>query len=188
MLNLLRSIALLAVLVVLSGCVKNQQSQYASAWTFSGSPGTHWVPSPSPNPLGPPDGNCTGGTHINGWAEFTFAGLVIPGGNVVLGIELNINYRSHTDPNTVELRKGGVAVGSKLLPTGGTQSSCGNSALVTVGDSTDLWGTSLTTADFNAGSVSVRIVQNANTVDIESVQLVVYHGSAAPSPAVVMWM
>jgi len=142
MLNALRSIALLAVLVVLSGFLTTralaQQSQYADAWTVNNNP--DWTPSPpNSNPLGSPDGNCTGGTNTNGYAEFTFLGLGIPGGDVVLGIELNINYRSHTTPNMVELRMGG-AVGSKVLPTGGTQSSCSNSALVTVGGATDLWG------------------------------------------------
>lgn len=156
-------------------------SQYASGWTASG---TDWTPMPpSMNPLGPPDAFCVGTSNAGEvWAQFTFPSFGIPAVNTIVGIEVNVNYRSVVSP-TMTLRMGGGQIGmSRMLPaTPVGPSTCNDSLVRTAGGPMDTWGAGLTPADFNsAGTVAVRLTRVTGpdmpvSIDIESVQLVVYH-------------
>ncbi len=156
-------------------------TQNASGWSVNNN--ADWTPSPpSTNPLGGPNDLCTGASTPTGsWAEFTFPGFGIPAGETVTGIEVRVNYRASTD-NTVQLTNGGSLVGTAKtdLPDAFIGASfCSSTFYVGTGGSGDLWGTSLTTADFNAGNVGFRITQNAPTVDIDAVELIAYTGVEA---------
>ena len=168
-------------------------SNYASSWTASPTsgptPGVDWFPlPPSPNPLGPPNSNCVG-TSNGGtvWAEFSFDGFGIPLANTVVGIEVNVNYGTVL-ATTLELYMGGSPIGSKTLANTPQASNCNASVIRSAGGATDMWGTSLTTGNFNsAGTVKVRLSRTTGldspvSIDIESIELVVYHQGANSPP------
>ena len=149
---------------------------FGSGWSVNNN--ADWTPfPPNTNPLGAPNHLCTGASTPTGsWAEFTFAGFSIPGGDVVTGIEVRVNYLSASGSNTVQLTDDGSLTGnSKTVASVSAQSFCSNTAWVSAGGAADLWGTTLTTADFNAGTVGFRLTQNANTVDLDAVELIVHH-------------
>jgi len=148
---------------------------FATGWTVDNN--ANWTPfPPNTNPLGAADNACTGGTA--GWAEFTFPALAIPGGDSLDGITVNIKYRSAA-AQTVQLKNSGSNVGSTQntpIETSGP-SNCGGTAWNGVGGAADTWGTSLTVADFNAGTVSVRITFTSTTLEIDAIELVVTHSA-----------
>ncbi len=181
---------MLALILMLSGFVATsasaQFSDYASAWTGSG---TDWFPLPpgSPNPLGPPNATCVGTTNApTVWAQFSFPSLGIPGGDTVVGIEVNVNYGSVIAPSMQLYLSGSPTGSTRTLPATPQINTCGGSVIRTAGGMADLWGTSLTPADFNsAGTVQVRLTRttagpdNPVSIDIESIQLVVYTSSGS---------
>ena len=188
MMNTLRSITLLAVLVVLGGFITTAaliatSANFASSWSVNNN--ADWTPfPPSANPLGPADNNCTGASTPTGsWAEFTFPAYSIPGGDVLQGIEVRVNYRSSAT-NTAQLTKSGSLVGStRTVPMAFVgPSGCSSTFWVSAGGASDLWGAGLTVADFNAGIVGFRLTQNANTIDLDAVEIIVHHGPANSNP------
>lgn len=159
------------------------QSQFASSWAVNNN--ADWTPfPPNTNPLGPPNDFCTGtSTPTGDWADFSFPAFSIPGGEIVNGVEVRFKYLSQSGSNTAQLKSGGSLVGAtRTVPQAVGTSSCDNTFFVSAGGVGDLWGTGLTAADFNAGSVAVRITQNANTVDIDAVELVVHFGPVNSPP------
>ncbi|HEX6200023.1 MAG TPA: PKD domain-containing protein [Thermoanaerobaculia bacterium] len=159
------------------------QAQFASSWAVNNN--ADWTPfPPNPNPLGPPNDFCTGtSTPTGDWADFSFPAFSIPGGETVNGVEVRFKYLSQSGSNTAQLKSGGSLVGAtRTVPQAVGTASCDHTFFVSAGGMGDLWGTGLTTADFNAGTVSVRITQNANTVDIDAVELVVHYGPVNSPP------
>ena len=158
-------------------------SLYASGWTVNNN--ADWTPfPPATNPLGAPDVVCVDvSTPTGSWAEFTFGGFGIPGGDTVTGIEVRVNYVSISSGNTVQLTNGGSLVGSsKSVAQVTGVAACSSAMWVSAGGAGDLWGTSLTTADFNAGNVGFRLTQNSNTIGLDAVEIIVHHGGANPAP------
>ena len=157
------------------------QGQYASGWSVNSI--ADWTPfPPSSHPLGAPDNNCVGGTTGMAWAEFTFPAFSLPASGVVTGIEISVNYRS-SGTHFVQLGNGGSLIGAqKTLPSSNVPSFCSSTAIVTAGGAADLWGTSLTTADFNAGTVSVRLTEGRANLDLDSIELIVHQSTASNQP------
>lgn len=131
-----------------------------------------------PNPLGPPNSNCTGGVIAGSWAHFTFPPFTLPTSATVVGILLRVKYKSPSGSNTVQLTDGGTLVGSSTsIASVSGSSGCAGTTFTSVGSDTDMWGSTLSAADVAAGAVGVRLTQNANTVDIDAVELTVYSTS-----------
>ena len=184
------SLALVAIIGLfwLSDGLALQTSKYASGWTASG---VDWTPQPSnAEPLGPPDSNCVGTTNApTVFAQFSFSSFGIPVGDTVVGIEVKVNYGTVL-ATELRLYLSGSPVGStRALGSTPQSSTCNASVIRTAGGSTDVWGTSLTAADFNsAGAVQVRLTRttagpdNPVSIDIESIQLVVHHQGANSPP------
>ena len=113
------------------------------------------------------------------YAQFTFARFGIPGGAIIEGIEVNVNYGSVVEPS-LQLYLGGSTAGSaKALGSTPPAGSCNESVIRTAGGPMDDWGAGLTVANFNSGTVSVRLTRttgldNPVSIDIESVQMVVH--------------
>ncbi len=149
-------------------------NEYASDWSVNND--ADWTPSPpSTSPLGAPDDTCAGvSTPTGSWAEFTFPALDIPTSDTINGIEVRFKYKSGST-NTAQLKNGSSLVGDTQSVSSLTGSYCSNTDWVSAGGSTDVWATSLTPADFNAGNIGVRITQDANTIDLDSVELIVHH-------------
>lgn len=155
--------------------------QYANGWSVNNN--ADWTPfPPSPNPLGPPDNNCTGGVIPGAWAEFTFGGFGLSGSDTVTGIEVSVKYRS-SGTHSLQLKNGGVNVGtSKTLAASPVASFCSSTAIVTAGGAGDTWGSGLTTADFNAGTVSVRLTEGPSNLDLDSIELIVHFTPGGDTP------
>jgi hypothetical protein len=181
--SLSKTVILLALVGVgASVSTAGTTAKFANGWSVKNN--ADWTPfPPSANPLGAPDVNCTGGSILNSWAKFTFPGFGIPGGDVVTGIQVKLKYRA-VAPNTIQLTDSGSLVGgTRMLPSFfGGDSNCASTAWTTVTGANDLWGTTLTTADFNAGNVGFRITQNSPTVSIDSVEIVVTHSPGGNQP------
>ncbi len=160
----------------------------ASAWNPSdeGNPGVDWNP-PFPNsaPLGPPDDSCVGTPITDAWINFSFPPFALPAGDTVDGIEVRIKIRTVND-DQVQLTNSGALVGNtKVVPSVFLgQANCSSTSFTpAIGGNGDLWGTSLTAADFNAGTVGFRITHTHNaTTDLDSVELTVHHGPANTPP------
>ena len=149
--------------------------QYASGWVVKNN--ADWTPfPPNSNPLGAPDDHCTGGSIPGSWAEFAFPAFSLPAGATVTGIEVRMKYLSQSGSNTLRLIKSGSLVGSNqtqaMMP--GT-ANCASTTWGGTGGDGNLWGATVTAADFNAGNIGVRLTQNANTVNIDAVELKVYY-------------
>ncbi len=162
-------------------------SRYASGWTASA---PDWTPMPpSPNPLGPPDDICVGTSNAGEvWAQFTFPSFGIPAGDTIVGIEVNVRYGSVVSP-TMRLYMGGSPIGDpRMLPDTPGIGTCAGSLIRTAGGPMDTWNAGLTPANFNAaGTVAIRLTRVTGldmprSIDIESVQLVVYHAGANSDP------
>lgn len=166
----------LALMLVPEQALAASSSAYASGWTVNND--ADWTPfPPNSNPLGAPDDFCTGtSTPAGSWAEFTFPAFSIPAYHTVTGIEVRFKYLSASGTNTARLGNNGSLVGNtRTVPSKSGSSSCNNTDWVSAGGASDLWGTSLVTADFNAGTVYVRLTQDANTIDLDSVEMIVTH-------------
>ena len=148
--------------------------QWASGWTVKNN--ADWTPfPPSANPLGAPNDTCTGGTINNSWAHFTFGAMNLPSGASIAGIEVCMKYLSPSGSNTVQLTRSGTLIGSsKTIASVSGPSNCAGSSFTGVGGDSDTWGSGATLADFNGGTIGVRLTQNANTVDLDAVELKVY--------------
>lgn len=160
------------------------QSQYANGWSVNHI--ADWNPfPPDPAPLGPPNAVCIGtSTPPGSWAQFTFPAFSIPAGDLVTGIELNLKYISQSGSHTLQLTDSGSLIGiPQTIPLVPGVSFCDNTVPTHVGGNGMLWGSSLSAADFNAGNVGFRITQNANTITMDSVELIVYHDSGATPEA-----
>ncbi|MCG8458890.1 MAG: hypothetical protein MI919_21635 [Holophagales bacterium] len=170
----------IATVLLLAGpaLAADTTSGYATSWTVNNN--ADWTPfPPSTNPLGAPNNFCTGtSTPTGSWAEFSFGNLGIPSADVVTGIQVRFKYKTASS-NTAQLYLDGSAVGNTKSVGSHTGSFCSSTAWKSVGGSSDLWGTSLTTADFNNDDVSVRLTQDANTIDLDSVEIIVTHESRA---------
>ncbi len=172
-------------------------SAWASGW--SSDTAVQWTPMPpSSNVLGPPEGFgsslCVGASSQPGQAQayFTFPAFSIPAAHVIQGVEVQFKYETE-DTHRVKLTDGGAAVGAeRSLPINSGPSTCDGTSLNKAGTPTDTWGVALTPAKFNAGSIGVWFKQRLTTVgggdpgsipvDIDAVQLIVYHGPANTAP------
>ncbi len=149
-------------------------SEYASDWSVNND--ADWTPfPPSTSPLGAPDDSCAGvSTPTGSWAEFTFPALDIPTSDTINGIEVRFKYKSGST-NTAQLTDGSSLIGEPQTVSALTGSNCSSTDWVSAGGSSDVWTTSLTPSDFNSGTIGVRITQDANTIDLDSVELIVHH-------------
>ena len=78
----------------------------------------------------------------------------------------------------MQLTDGGTLVGSSTsIASVSGSSGCAGTTFTSAGRNTDMWGSTLCAADFAAGAVGVRLTQNANTVDIDAVELTVHSTS-----------
>jgi len=154
------------------------ETQHASAWSVNNN--ADWTPfPPSANPLGVSDNNCTGASTPSGsWAEFIFPAFSIAGTATITGIQVKVKYRSGGS-NTVQLTKSGMGLvgDARTLSALSAQAFCSSTAFVSVGVDGETWNAGLTQTDFNAGNVGIRLTQNANTVDIDAVELTVFYAS-----------
>jgi len=179
------SALLVASLGAASSALGASQAQWASSWVVNHD--ADWTPYPShangSNPLGPPNDFCTGsGGPPPTWAEFSFPAFSVPGGETITGIEVRFKYLSQSAANVAQLKNGGSFVGAtRVAPLADGPAFCTSTFFVSSGGPGDLWGTSLTPADFNAGTVAVRLTKNANTLDLDALELVVYYGNEAPT-------
>ncbi len=151
------------------------EAHYASGWTVKNN--ADWTPPPpSGNPLGPPNDTCTGGTIANSWARFTFPAANLPPGATVTGVEVRLKYLSPSGSNTVQLTRGGAPVGaSKTVASVSGASNCAATTFTGVGGDGDTWGSGVSAADVNAGDIGVQLTQNANTVDLDAIELKVFY-------------
>ncbi|NND31121.1 MAG: HYR domain-containing protein [Saprospiraceae bacterium] len=164
---------------------QSSESKFASSWSDPNPP--NWTPQPNNgNVLGPPDGNCTGTSNagtIEAIFNFPAFSVIAP----IVGVEVVVRYGSVVSP-TLQLRNSGSEVGStRVLPNTPSTGSCNESVARTAGADNDLWGTTLTAADFNAGTVGVRLTRvtgldNPISIDIESVELIVYYTGGNSDP------
>ena len=174
--------ALLALLPLPSSALS--QSQFASSWAVNSD--ADWVPYPShangAQPLGAPNDLCATSSIPTAWAEWTFPAFTIPGGEVITGIEFRIKYYA-SFANTAQLKLGGALVGAtRSIPLYNSgMNNCSNTVWRSAGGAGDVWGTALTAADFNAGNVRVRFTNDSPTVDLDSVELIVYYGNSPPT-------
>ncbi len=168
-------------------------AQYASQW--SSTTPTLWTPTPpSTDVLGAPDSLCVAADSTGGAvASFTFAPFTIPAGEVLYGLEVDVDYATD-GVHAIQLTDGGVPAGDeKALGANPGAGGCAATSVATVGGAYDKWGvTGLTVADFNDGQIGVRIVQGSDPIDIDSVEMIVHHGepptptptaTATPTPA-----
>jgi len=157
--------------------VKLSEAHYASGWSVNNN--ADWTPfPPNANPLGPPNDACTGGVIVGSWAHFTFPQFGLPAGSTVTGIMVRFKYLSQSGSNTVQLTNGGTLVGnSKPIASVAGPSRCSSTKFTSVGGDGDTWGTNFAVAAVNAAAVGVRITQNANTVDIDAVELTVCYST-----------
>ena len=177
LLLILLLILIILILIWLSSRsgASSSEAQFASGWSVKND--ADWTPyPPSNNPLGPPDSSCTGGVIAGSWAHFEFPAFGVPAGSSVTGVLARVKYLSQSGTNTVQLTDGGSLVGSaKTLPAVMGESRCSATTFTSVGADGDTWGSSLGASDFASGGVGLRLTQNANTVDIDALELTVFY-------------
>ncbi|MCB0670004.1 MAG: HYR domain-containing protein, partial [Saprospiraceae bacterium] len=161
------------------------ESQYASNW--SDPSGVNWTPAaPSSNVLGPPNSSCVG-TSNSGLIEAYFTFPAFSTTDPIVGIEFNVNYGCVINC-TMQLTNGGTLIGNtRVLPSTPPAGSCNASQVRTSGGPMDLWGATISATALNSGNIGVRLsrmtgLDNPVSMDIESVQMVVYFGSANSDP------
>ena len=156
---------------------KSSEAHYASGWSVKNN--ADWTPfPPNGNPVGPPDSTCTGGVIAGSWAHFTFPSFNLPSSATVTGIMVRFKYKSPSGSNTVQLTNSDALVGnSKPIASVSGSARCSSTTFTGVGGDADTWGSNAAAADFNAGAVGVRLTQNANTVDIDAVELTVWYST-----------
>ena len=190
-------LALAAGLLAASPAAAATSSAFASGWSSPNA--VQWFPlPPSGNVLGPPEGTgsslCVGASSQPGGAiaYFTFPAFSIPGSDVIQGVEVRMKYETDDD-HQVKLTEGVAETGlERTMPDSPGASTCDGTSFKTAGTPTDTWGVVLTPAKFNAGTIGVWFKQRLTTVgggdpgsltvDIDAVELVVYHGPANTPP------
>ncbi len=170
-----------------------EQALFVSSWTGSG--GGQWVPSTgSANAHGPSDSFCIAASSQPGGAEafFSFPNFSIPAGDSIDGVEVIVDYET-VGEQIIRLTDGGALTGTQMvLPANDGPNTCDGTSFESVGGATELWGTTFTPADFNNGDIGVYIKQKvittssgdpgSTTIDIDSVQLKVFHSGANTAP------
>jgi hypothetical protein len=173
--------------------------QFASNWQGLPSSGGVWIPSPtSGNVLGAPEGFgsslcvAAGSSPGAATATFDFTGFSIPGTDIITGVEVRMKWVTEGD-HQVQLTDGGSLVGGEhTMPPRLGQGPCDDTDWRTAGGPMDNWGAVLTPAKFNAGDIGFKFNQRVITlssgdpgslpVDIDAVELIVYHGPANSPP------
>ena len=174
-------------------------TQFAFDWQGSPASGGVWIPSAtSANVHGAPEGTgsslCVAASSSPGGATatFDFTGFSIPGSDLIQGVEVRMKYGTVGD-HDVQLTDGGALVGSiRVMPPSPGPSTCDGTSWKMTGGPVDTWGAALTAAKFNAGDIGFKLNQRlitlssgdpgSNPVDIDAVELVVYHGPANSAP------
>jgi len=130
-------------------------------------------------------GSSAGSTNI---AQFTNVNNFVPSGATINGIEVRIQAGAGSEFastvhrfNTVRLIKGGVISGTNKDST--THLSIGLGTYYTYGNSTDMWGLTLTDTDVNASNfgVSCSFYMDAGDTqwfELNTVEIIVYHSAA----------
>jgi hypothetical protein len=128
------------------------------------------------------DGGFTGG--LTDILRLTGFGFSVPGGATINGITVEIERKSSgvvTDA-TVRLLKAGTETGSNKASASGWPPA---DAYATYGGAADLWGTTWTAAQINAGTFGVSLSANLDVVAAASVDhvrvTVTYTAAAAAS-------
>ena len=112
-------------------------------------------------------------------------GFTIPGGATIDGIELIVGRRNSSgggsvSDNVIQLAKAGVAVGSNKS-TGVTWPT--SEASITYGSPTDLWGTTWTPAEINAGGFGATLnplnTGNAEDAEVDYHRIIVYYNTGS---------
>ena len=109
--------------------------------------------------------------------SFTNHGFVVPGGNVIQGIEVKLEVSGTTAAGNI---------GVELSWDSGTSwTSSGNitptltttDAVVSLGGPSDLWGRTWVVGEFSNANFAVRLTGNpsSNTVQVDAIQVRVYH-------------
>ena len=109
--------------------------------------------------------------------SFTNHGFVVPGGNVIQGIEVKLEVSGTTAAGNI---------GVELSWDSGTSwTSSGNitptltttDAVVSLGGPSDLWGRTWVVGEFSNANLAVRLTGNpsSNTVQVDAIQVRVYH-------------
>jgi len=136
-------------------------------------------------------------TTTTDYLTVTNLGLSIPSTNTICGVVVTINRRNYsllslgsstTTDNSILLVKGGSRVGTDHAATG--VSWPGTAATASYGASGDMWGTTLTPADVNAGNFGVaisaklaaQILSVAFAAQIDQVTVTVYSSSLITLP------
>ena len=155
----------------------SSETFFASGWSVKNN--ADWTPfPPNASPLGPPNSTCTGGAISGSWAHFTFPSTSLPPSATVVGVMVRFKYKSASGSNTAQLTNSGTLVGSsKTVASVSGATGCAGTTFTGVGGGADTWGNSFAAADFNSGAIGVRLTQNANTVDLDAVELTVYYSS-----------
>ncbi|HTI91732.1 MAG TPA: T9SS type A sorting domain-containing protein [Puia sp.] len=176
------------------------QTNTTTTGANAGAGGTAWQ---NPNNVGTSNGNYATVdavvsalgiiTTTTDYLTVTNLGLAIPSTNTICGVVVTINRRnfsllslgsSAVTDNSILLVKGGTRVGTDHAA--GAVSWPGSSAAASYGGVSDLWGTTLTPADVNAGNFGVaisaklvaEILSVAFSAQIDQVTVTVY--SSAP--------
>lgn len=138
-------------------------------------------------------------TTTTDYLTVTNLGLSIPSTNTICGVVVTINRRnfsllslgsSTATDNSILLVKGGSRVGTEHAATAASWPT--TAATASYGASNDLWGTTLTPADVNAGNFGVaisaklvaQILSVAFTAEIDEVTVTVYSSSLITLPIV----
>jgi hypothetical protein len=109
-------------------------------------------------------------------------GFTIPTGATVTGIEVTIEHNSGS-PNTMILREAYlVKAGGRIgVNQSGSQVAPSTDTVITVGSSTNLWGTTWTTAQINAANFGVEVsygnpeAGTTQQIEIDHITIKVYY-------------
>ena len=108
--------------------------------------------------------------------SFTNYGFSVPAGNTIGGMAVKLEVSGTTAAGTIDVQLswdgGSTWTTAKTTPTLTT-----TDAVVTLGNSSDLWGRSWTPSEFSNANFAVRLTGNptANTVQVDEMQVRVYH-------------
>lgn len=136
---------------------------------------TQWTN--STNATGAPDNLCATETSATQIINLISFGFTIPPAAIVQGITVELKFAdSSTGGGRARLLKNGVPDGTDkgfFRPSGAT--NCGTSAFLTLGGSTDLWGTTWTAADINASNFGVQVEKDGifGTIYLDAVRITI---------------
>ncbi len=131
----------------------------------------------SGNALGAPNNNCASEGTAGDSIDLTGFGFSIPASAIVNGIIVEPKFAGSAGGTrvTVQLLKAGAPAGtgkSTTRPSGAT--TCSTSAFLTLGSSTDSWGTTWTPADINAANFGIRFTKDGGgTAFLDAVRITV---------------